>query len=285
MKNLKYIFFFLILLIIGLIIIVISYFSSSQIHLSKILYQLELKNTEFDNLVNIKFLAKSVKQSLIHSGKFSFNTPSNPDSQFKLQVKLIVLKGELLISYDLKNNIHKTGFEHFSCYETVVFKDKVQNKKNKLNESINNAINKGIKRLIRIANMKKNNFKKLSLLLNDKDKQIKISAIRMLGEKKNNNSVSDLLKQLSDNDMDIVLASVGALMKIGNEDSVASIADLSFKLPDVYVFQILYAVFEIGGPVAEAYLFTVSTGHKHPEIQKTAKELLSKIKQGDLNEN
>ncbi|MCB9645514.1 MAG: hypothetical protein H6730_02795 [Deltaproteobacteria bacterium] len=75
----------------------------------------------------------------------------------------------------------------------------------------------------------------------------------------------------------LVVAGVGALVAMRATDAAGAIIDACRDRPAEYVVQMIYALGALGGREAEAYLFTVQSGHPHPEVRAAAAQALEEL--------
>ncbi|MBK8014756.1 MAG: HEAT repeat domain-containing protein [Deltaproteobacteria bacterium] len=80
-----------------------------------------------------------------------------------------------------------------------------------------------------------------------------------------------------DADETTILQAVGALVSIGEPSAVGALIDAARQRSAPYLKQIIFAVGEIGGEEAEAYLFTVRNGHSDPAVRESAREALDEM--------
>jgi hypothetical protein len=109
---------------------------------------------------------------------------------------------------------------------------------------------------------------------------VKKRAVTIAGDRKLKDAVPKLMALVRDekqDDQDLVLKAIGALVAIGDARAAGALIDAGRNRSSGYLSQILYAVATLGGKEAEAYLFTVSNGHADPEIRKRAGEALSEL--------
>lgn len=116
--------------------------------------------------------------------------------------------------------------------------------------------------------------------LDDKDLHVRARAIVIAGERKLKSAVPALIKIVSDDavPLDITAKAIGALVAIGDERAVGPLIDSARRRPAAYLGQILFGVAQIGGKEAEAYLYTVASGHADPEVRRNAEDALADLK-------
>ncbi|MCK6552078.1 HEAT repeat domain-containing protein, partial [Myxococcota bacterium] len=115
--------------------------------------------------------------------------------------------------------------------------------------------------------------------LDSPERGVRARAIAMCGERKLRAAVPKLVELVKrdDQDQDLVLKAIGALVAIRDPRAVGALIDAGRRRSAGYLTQILFAVADLGGREAEAYLFTVSTGHPDPEIRRVAKQALEEL--------
>ncbi len=110
------------------------------------------------------------------------------------------------------------------------------------------------------------------------DVQRREYALRILAERKSPVAVPHLLERLEDADRTVQLRAVGGLVAVGDRRAVPQLIDVSLGRDPPFVIQVIYALAEIGGEEAEAYLFTASTGHQEEIVRDAAKEALDSLR-------
>ena len=75
----------------------------------------------------------------------------------------------------------------------------------------------------------------------------------------------------------VVVSAVGALVGIGATEAASVIIDACHRREPEYVVQMIFALGALGGREAEAYLFTVQSGHPVPEVKAAAAEALEEL--------
>jgi len=103
-------------------------------------------------------------------------------------------------------------------------------------------------------------------------------AIRILAERRSVAAIPGLVALLSGEDRERQLKAVGALVAIGDPGAAPALIDSTSLRDPAYVIQITYALAELGGDDAEAFLFTVSNGHQDAAVRQAASEALRSLK-------
>lgn len=75
----------------------------------------------------------------------------------------------------------------------------------------------------------------------------------------------------------VVVSAVGALVAMGATDAAGVIIDACRQREPEYVVQMIFALGALGGREAEAYLFTVQSGHPDPQVRGAAAEALEEL--------
>jgi HEAT repeat protein len=116
--------------------------------------------------------------------------------------------------------------------------------------------------------------------MGSKDPYERARAVSVAGERRLRKTVPKLIDMVRDEDeaSEIVLKAIGALVAIGDPRAVGALIDSARQRPPIYLGQILFGVAQIGGKEAEAYLYTVATGHPDPEVRKNAQDALVELK-------
>lgn len=104
-------------------------------------------------------------------------------------------------------------------------------------------------------------------------------AARLLGKRKDKKAIPALLKQLSTKDPDLLLSTIGALVKLRAREAAIPLIQLARQREGPFLAQILSALSVIGGEAAKGYLFTIASSHSNRAIQQTAKEGLQDLQQ------
>ena len=113
----------------------------------------------------------------------------------------------------------------------------------------------------------------------DGDPSVRARAIVIAGERKLSSAVPALIAVLKDErePAELVMKAIGALVVIGDERAVEPLIDSARQRSPIFLGQIIFAVAQIGGKKAEAYLFTLSSGHADPEIRRNAVDALEEL--------
>lgn len=118
----------------------------------------------------------------------------------------------------------------------------------------------------------------LAAELGHADGQRREFALRVLADRKSPVAVPHLLRRLGEADRTVQLRAVGGLVAVGDERAVPPLIDATLGRDPSFVIQLVYAIGEIGGEDAEAYLFTASTGHPEEMVRRAAEESLQTLR-------
>ncbi|MEI7705131.1 MAG: HEAT repeat domain-containing protein [Deltaproteobacteria bacterium] len=110
--------------------------------------------------------------------------------------------------------------------------------------------------------------------LESSDARLRELAVGVLADRKNVAAVPGLIARLLDPNPEVADRAVGALAQMGDPRAVGPIIELSRRREGAFVAQMVRAVGDIGGPEAEAYLETMSSGHRDPVVAEAAQEAL-----------
>jgi HEAT repeats len=114
--------------------------------------------------------------------------------------------------------------------------------------------------------------------LTAEDPRLRDYAIRALADRRNPAVVPQLLNRLSDENPVVALRAVGALVAIGDQRAVEPLIEMTRRTRPQVTAQILYALAALGGPTAEAYLYTLESGAADDEVRRAATDALSELR-------
>jgi hypothetical protein len=118
----------------------------------------------------------------------------------------------------------------------------------------------------------------LSRDLGDADPRVRDYAIRALADRRSPAVVPQLIARLEDDNPAVALRAVGALVAIGDRRAVDPLIEMTRKRPPQLVAQVLYALASLGGPTAEAFLYTLESGAPDDEVRHAATEALAELR-------
>jgi hypothetical protein len=114
--------------------------------------------------------------------------------------------------------------------------------------------------------------------LSDPDARVRDYAIRALADRRSPAAVPQLLERLNDDNPAVALRAVGALVAIGDRRAVGPLIEMTHKRPAPMVTQVLYALASLGGPTAEAFLYTLESGSPDDEVRRAATDALAELR-------
>ena len=107
--------------------------------------------------------------------------------------------------------------------------------------------------------------------LTDPDARIRDYAIRVLADRRSPAAVPHLIARLQDPNPEVARRAAGALIAIGDRRAVTPLIDMTRHRRPEDAGPILYAIASLGGPEAEAFLFTLESGAPDEETRRAAK--------------
>jgi len=114
--------------------------------------------------------------------------------------------------------------------------------------------------------------------LQDPDARVRDYAIRALADRRSVEVVPQLVGRLNDENPAVALRAVGALVAIGDRRAVDPLIEMTRKRPPQVVTQVLYALASLGGPTAEAFLYTLESGATDDEVRRAATDALAELR-------
>jgi hypothetical protein len=102
------------------------------------------------------------------------------------------------------------------------------------------------------------------------DPRVRDYAIRVLADRRSPAAVPHLIARLQDPNPDVARRAAGALIAIGDRRAVPPLIEMTHRRRPEDSGPILYAIASLGGPEAEAFLFTLESGAPDEETRRTA---------------
>jgi hypothetical protein len=103
------------------------------------------------------------------------------------------------------------------------------------------------------------------------DARVRDYAIRVLADRRSPAAVPHLIARLQDPNPDVARRAAGALIAIGDRRAVTPLIEMTRHRRPEDAGPILYAIASLGGPEAEAFLFTLESGAPDEETRRAAK--------------
>ena len=143
---------------------------------------------------------------------------------------------------------------------------------------VQEALQAAGRRLMRFREVQRADEDEVVAALNDKDEAIRTIAVQTAAERKLMAAVPVLIQKLKmgTNGSDIV-SIVGALASMQAAEATDAIIDTARRQDRSYLIPLLYALAQLGGRKAQAYLFTVQSGHPDPVVKQAASEALLEL--------
>lgn len=109
------------------------------------------------------------------------------------------------------------------------------------------------------------------------DERVREYALRVLAERRHPAAAPLLINQLEDDNPQEVRRAIGVLAEMKAPAAVPALIDLMKDREIGFAQEVVFAIGEIGGSEAEAYLFTVAQGHDQPDVQAAAQQALDTL--------
>ena len=103
------------------------------------------------------------------------------------------------------------------------------------------------------------------------DARVRDYAIRVLADRRSPAAVPHLIARLQDPNPEVARRAAGALIAIGDRRAVTPLIEMTRHRRPEDTGPILYAIASLGGPEAEAFLFTLESGAPDEETRRAAK--------------
>jgi len=107
--------------------------------------------------------------------------------------------------------------------------------------------------------------------LSSPDPRVRDYAIRVLADRRSPAAVPHLIARLQDPTPEVARRAAGALIAIGDRRAVTPLIDMTRHRRAEDAGPLLYAIASLGGPEAEAFLFTLESGAPDEETRRAAK--------------
>ncbi|HEY3448985.1 MAG TPA: HEAT repeat domain-containing protein [Myxococcales bacterium] len=108
--------------------------------------------------------------------------------------------------------------------------------------------------------------------LSNPDPRLRDTSVRILAERKTRAAVPALIERLKDTDREVAMKAVGALGAIGDPKAVPALIEMGQTRDPQFVVALVGVVAQLGGQDAEAFLFTLASGHPEEAVRKAAQE-------------
>ena len=108
--------------------------------------------------------------------------------------------------------------------------------------------------------------------LSSPDPRVRDFAVGLLAERRNKAAVPALIERLKDQDREVAMKAVGALGAIGDPRAVPALIEMGQTRDPQFVMALVDVVARLGGRDADAFLFTVASGHPEEAVRKAAQQ-------------
>ena len=134
-------------------------------------------------------------------------------------------------------------------------------------------------RLMRLRTLYKAPPDTVVAALSDEDEVVRLAAIQITGDRQIRAGIPRLIEQLKAEGAPgaFVVSTVGALARMQATEATGAIIDTARRQDRTYIVPLLYALAQLGGRKAQAYLFTVQSGHPDPLVKQAAGEALEEL--------
>ncbi len=120
--------------------------------------------------------------------------------------------------------------------------------------------------------------------LSGEDETAREAALTVLTERGHPAAVDALLERLKgDADPERVRRAMGALAELREERAVRPLIESTRGRDAGYVREVVFALAQIGGDEAMAYVFTVAQGHDDPAVRAAAEQAMGELRQRDAS--
>ncbi|MBZ4421860.1 HEAT repeat domain-containing protein [Myxococcus sp. RHSTA-1-4] len=173
---------------------------------------------------------------------------------------------------------HPQHYEVVGLGEAPVLEDTPAGRQAAMREALRSALRQVAESAaLQLAALERND-EALVQDLKASDSRIREFALRTLAERQHPSAAPLLIERLKEaSDAETVRKTMGALVEMKARVAVPVLIDLARGRDLGFVQEIVFAVGEIGGPEAEAYLYTVAQGHDAPAVQAAAQQALDTL--------
>jgi hypothetical protein len=138
-------------------------------------------------------------------------------------------------------------------------------------------VSKALSRLPLREAMRRSTNRELLRDLASADSWRREMAVDEMGSRGVQGEWEQVAQKLRDQERTVALKAVGALVALGRKEAVPALIDYARGKDSATQVQLMYAISQIGGPVAEGYLFVVSEGHQDRMVAGAAGEALDEL--------
>ena len=148
-----------------------------------------------------------------------------------------------------------------------------------ITQLVQDALRKCGDRLMRFRKIQRGEPDVVVAAMSDKEESVRIVATQTAANRKIRAAIPQLIERLKDPDEAgaVIVSAVGALTALRATEATGAIIDTARRQERSYVVPLLYALAQLGGKEAEAYLFTVQSGHPDPVVKQAAAEALAEL--------
>jgi HEAT repeat protein len=136
--------------------------------------------------------------------------------------------------------------------------------------ALDQALSSAISAVLLQLSAKDKTDKELIADLGSPDVHVRDYAVRLLSDRRNSAAVPALIERLSDPDREVALRTIGALRAIGDPRAVPALIEFTRNRDAESLLPAIDAIGAIGGADAEAFLFTLESGHPDETVRQSA---------------
>ena len=146
---------------------------------------------------------------------------------------------------------------------------------------VQEALRKAGQRLMRIRSVERGSDDEVVSAIGDADEPIRIVGIQTAARRKVRAAIPALIERLKDEKEagTVIVSTVGALAAMQATEATEAIIDTARRQDRSYIVPLLYALAQLGGRKAQAYLFTVQSGHPDPVVKDAAAKALRELEE------
>lgn len=166
-----------------------------------------------------------------------------------------------------------------STYSADLLLARTENEGTPIEALVQDALRAAGDRLMRFRSVQRADETEVVAALNDDDEAVRTVAIQTAAERRLEAAIPVLIERLKAPDQggQAVVSIVGALASMQARQATDAIIDTARRQNRSYLVPLLYALAQLGGRKAQAYLFTVQSGHPDPVVKRAASEALAEL--------
>ena len=148
-----------------------------------------------------------------------------------------------------------------------------------IRESLDDALGRAVRQAAALISLEEAPEATLVGKLADGDPAVGDAAIRLLVRHQHKAALPALLARLKSDDLDVLRGVIGLLVELGAPESVNPLVEMATQRGPGFQREVVFAVGNIGGGDAEAYLDLVASGSDDPLLRASAAQALLELRQ------